>query len=150
MGSRPCPTRPGFLWTKCANIVCDAAAGGSFRTRTYAKTMSTEKSVREIVEAWNTKAKAEGRYLDRDPWSIPPAAGSLLDVPETPESRERIEWLKQQIAELQRQRQDHLEQENAAAVTAQQQGVRDQVREITDPVSPSATNDLAPLNMARS
>ena len=68
--------------------------------------MNTEKSVREIVEEWNTKAKAEGRYLDQDPWSIPPAAGSLLDIPETPESRERIEWLKQQIAELQRQRQD--------------------------------------------
>jgi hypothetical protein len=67
--------------------------------------MSTEKSVREIVEEWNTKAKAEGRYLDQDPWSIPPAPGSLLDIPDTSESRERIEWLKQQIAELRRQRQ---------------------------------------------
>ena len=68
--------------------------------------MNTEKSVQEIVDEWNTKAKAEGRYLDQDPWSIRPATGSLLDVPETPESRERIEWLKQQIAELQRLRQE--------------------------------------------
>jgi hypothetical protein len=66
-------------------------------------------TVQEIVEEWNTRAKAEGRYLDKDPWSIPPAAGSLLDIPETPESRERIAWLNQQIAELQRQQQDREE-----------------------------------------
>jgi hypothetical protein len=67
--------------------------------------MSTEKSVREIVDEWNAKAKAAGRYLDRDPGSIPPAQGSLLDVPETPETLARIAWLKQQIADLQRQQQ---------------------------------------------
>ena len=95
--------------------------------------MSTEKSVREIVEEWNTKAKAEGRYLDQDAWSIPPAAGSILDIPETPESRERIEWLTQQIAELHRQRQA---QEDAAR--------KEQVplvpREPATEEQPSATN----------
>jgi hypothetical protein len=63
--------------------------------------MNTEQSVREIVEEWNAKAKAAGRYLDRDPWSVPPAEGSLLDVPQTDESRARIAWLQQQIAALQ-------------------------------------------------
>jgi hypothetical protein len=66
--------------------------------------MSTEKSVRDIVEEWNARAKAEGCYLDQDPWSVPPAEGSLRDIPATPESRERVEKLKQQLAELQRQR----------------------------------------------
>jgi hypothetical protein len=67
--------------------------------------MNTEKSVREIVEEWNAKAKAAGKYLDRDPWAIPPAESSLLDVPETAESRARIAWLQQQIADLQQQHQ---------------------------------------------
>jgi hypothetical protein len=67
--------------------------------------MNPEKSVREVVEEWNAKAKAAGRYLDRDPWSVPPAEGSLLDVPETAESCARIAWLQQQIADLQQQQQ---------------------------------------------
>jgi hypothetical protein len=67
--------------------------------------MNTEKSVREFIEEWNAKAKAAGRYLDHDPGSVPPAEGSLLDVPETAEARARIAWLQQQIAELQQQQQ---------------------------------------------
>jgi len=73
--------------------------------------MTTERSIDELMADFNSKAKAEGRYDGRAFWEVPPRPGSLLDVPETPESRERIEWLKQQIAELQRQRQD---QEGAA------------------------------------
>ena len=45
--------------------------------------------------------------LQQDPWTLPILYDvSLLDVPETPEARERIEWLKQQIAELKRQQQE--------------------------------------------
>jgi hypothetical protein len=43
-------------------------------------------SVREIAEEWKARANAAGLYLGRDPWSAPPAEGSLLDVPETADS----------------------------------------------------------------
>jgi hypothetical protein len=65
--------------------------------------MKPEKTVRQTVDEWNAKAKAAGLYLDRDPWSIPPAEDSLLDVAETAEARARIARLRQQIADLQRQ-----------------------------------------------
>ena len=44
--------------------------------------------------------KAEGRYLDKDFWEIPRQAGSILDVPTTLESRERVARLRAQIAAL--------------------------------------------------
>src|SRR5438552_12635868 len=62
--------------------------------------MTTERTIddviheRKIMDEWNAKAKAEGRYLDTDPWEIPRQPGSILDVPETPESRERIARLR--------------------------------------------------------
>jgi hypothetical protein len=65
--------------------------------------MKPEKAVREIVDQWNAKAKAVGLYLDRDPWSIPPGQGSLLDVPQSAEGQARIARLQQQIADMQRQ-----------------------------------------------
>jgi hypothetical protein len=68
--------------------------------------MSTERSIDELLADFNNKAKAEGTYDGRAFWEVPSQPGGLLDIPETPESRERIEWLKQQIAELQRQGQD--------------------------------------------
>src|SRR5580692_8608246 len=43
------------------------------------------------MNAW---AMAEGIALDRDPWSIPPAEGSILDVPLTPEAEARIARLR--------------------------------------------------------
>jgi len=105
--------------------------------------MNTEKSVREIVEEWNAKAKAKGVLLEQDPWSVPVLYhGSILDVPVTPEAEERIRRLDALIARLER--------ENAATVAAEQQSVRDQVQESTDPVSPAATNTEAPLNTTSS
>jgi hypothetical protein len=65
--------------------------------------MTTKRSLDDLMADFNSKAKADGRYDGRVFWEVPSRPGSLLDVPETPESRERIEWLKQQIAELQRQ-----------------------------------------------
>jgi hypothetical protein len=62
--------------------------------------MTTERSTDELMADFNDKAKAQGSYDGRAFWEVPPRSGSLLDVPETPESRERIEWLKRQIAEL--------------------------------------------------
>jgi len=51
--------------------------------------MNTPRSIDDIVQEMNDLAKAEGRYLGKAFWEIPPQAGSLLDVPETAESRER-------------------------------------------------------------
>jgi hypothetical protein len=65
--------------------------------------MNPEKTVRQIIDEWNAKAKAAGQYLDRDPWSIPPAQGSLFDVPEAAAAQARVALLQQQIADLQRQ-----------------------------------------------
>ena len=62
--------------------------------------VTTERSIDGLMADFNNKAKTEGRYDGRALWEVPPRSGSLLDVPETPESQERIEWLKQQIAEL--------------------------------------------------
>jgi hypothetical protein len=81
--------------------------------------MSTEKSVRQIIEEWNARAKAAGQYLDRDPWSVPPAEGSLLDVPETAESQARIASLRQQLAALR-----HQQREQAAATEMTADGTR--------------------------
>jgi hypothetical protein len=89
--------------------------------------MSTEKSVREIVEEWNAKAKAKGVLLEHDPWSLPVLyQGSILDVPVTPEAEERIRRLDALLGRLER--------ENAAKETAEQQGGCAHVLEITDPV----------------
>jgi hypothetical protein len=43
-----------------------------------------------------------------------------------------------------------LERANLAAGTAEQQGVLDQVQEISDPVATSATNTEAPPNTTKS
>jgi len=74
--------------------------------------MNTEKSVRQFAAEWNAELEAKGMLLKQDPSSLPTLyEGSILDIPETPESRERIERLKQQIAELEREKQ---EQQRAA------------------------------------
>ena len=105
--------------------------------------MNTEKTVREIVAEWNAKAKAKGVLLEQDPWALPVLyPGSILDVPVTPEAEERIHRLDALIARLER--------ENTANVTAEPQGVRDQVQETTAPVSTSTTNTAASPNVTKS
>ena len=56
--------------------------------------MNTQRTVQEIIAEWNAKAKAEGVLLEQDPWSIPPAEGSILDVPLSPEAEARIARLR--------------------------------------------------------
>jgi len=92
--------------------------------------MSTEKSVREIVEEWNAKAKAKGMLLEHEPWSIPPVAGSILDPP-TPEGIERTAKL----------RKEKLARADAAKrAAAQVEEVQDQVSE---PVQEHCRNGAA-------
>ena len=62
--------------------------------------MTNERSIDDLMNEFNDKARAEGRYSDRAFWEVPRTPGSILDVPETPESRERIAWLRECIAKL--------------------------------------------------
>ncbi len=61
--------------------------------------MNTPKSSDDVMREMNEWAKAHGCYLEEDPWTIPRRGGSILDVPETPESRERVARLLARIAE---------------------------------------------------
>ena len=62
--------------------------------------MTNERSIDELVDEFNAQARAEGRYDGRAFWEVPPRPGSVLDVPETPESQARIASLRKRIAEL--------------------------------------------------
>jgi hypothetical protein len=56
--------------------------------------MTTPRSIDEIIQEMNDLAKAQGKYLDKTFWEIPRQPGSLLDAPETPESKDRIARLR--------------------------------------------------------
>ena len=56
--------------------------------------MNTPRTIDDVMRDMNAWAMAEGIALDRDPWSIPPAEGSILDVPLTPEAEARIARLR--------------------------------------------------------
>jgi len=56
-------------------------------------TFSVEEAV-DIMRDMNDLAKAQGRTLGKAFWEIPPQPGSILDVPETAESRERVARLR--------------------------------------------------------
>jgi hypothetical protein len=56
--------------------------------------MNTPRTIDDVMRDMNAWAMAEGIALDRDPWSIPPAEGSILDVPLTPEAEARIDRLR--------------------------------------------------------
>jgi hypothetical protein len=52
--------------------------------------MNTPRTIDEVMRDMNAWAMAEGIALDGDPWSIPPAEGSILDVSPTAETEARI------------------------------------------------------------
>jgi hypothetical protein len=52
--------------------------------------MNTPRTIDEVMRDMNAWALAEGIALDGDPWSIPPAGGSILDITPTPEAEARI------------------------------------------------------------
>jgi hypothetical protein len=56
--------------------------------------MNTPRTIDDVMRDMNAWAMAEGIALDRDPWSLPPAEGSILDVPPTPEAEARIARLR--------------------------------------------------------
>ncbi len=62
--------------------------------------MTNERSIDELVEEFNARAKAEGRYDGRAFWEVPSQSGSIVNIPETPESSGRVSRLHKRIAEL--------------------------------------------------
>jgi hypothetical protein len=52
--------------------------------------MNTPRTIDEVMRDMNAWAMAAGIALGTDPWSIPPAEGSILDVSSTPEAEARI------------------------------------------------------------
>ena len=56
--------------------------------------MNTPRTIDEIMNEMNDRAKAEGRYLGQAFWEVPPSPGSILDVPPTPEVQQRITALR--------------------------------------------------------
>ncbi len=56
--------------------------------------MNPSNSIDNIVKEMNDWAKAEGRYLGKAFWEIPAQAGSILDVPLTPEAQQRLDALR--------------------------------------------------------
>ena len=82
-----------------------------------------ERPIDDLMREFNDRAKAEGRFLDKDPWDITRTPGSILDVSETPESRRRIASLRRRIAEL--------EQEAARKREISVQALQQETREAT-------------------
>jgi hypothetical protein len=101
-------------------------------SHTYAKPMNTEKSVRQTCQEWNAKAKADGRLLEQDPWTLPDLyQGSIFDVPMTPEAEERIARL----------RKERLEHERAAKekdieLNGTQEEAKGRVEQVVAPLDP--------------
>jgi hypothetical protein len=59
-----------------------------------AKTMSTSRTIDEVMRDMNAWAMAEGIAFDGDPWSIPPVEGSILGISPTCEAEARIARLR--------------------------------------------------------
>lgn len=56
--------------------------------------MSSERSLDELIDAFNAQAEAEGRYDSRTFWEVPARPGSIGDIPETEKSKEDLAWFR--------------------------------------------------------
>jgi hypothetical protein len=56
--------------------------------------MNNSNNIDEIMDEMNDWAKAEGRYLGKAFWEIPPLAESILEVPLSPEAERRLAVLR--------------------------------------------------------
>ena len=70
--------------------------------------MNMEKSIDEIMNEMNDRAKAEGRYLGMAFWEIPRTEGSILDVPSTPEAEQRLAALRARRIERRKKKAEEL------------------------------------------
>lgn len=56
--------------------------------------MSDERTIDELIDAFNAQAQAEGRYDSRAFWEVPARIGSVRDILETDKSKEDLAWLR--------------------------------------------------------
>lgn len=56
--------------------------------------MSNERTIDELIDAFNAQAQAEGRYDSRTFWEVPARTGSIRDILETDKSKEDLAWLR--------------------------------------------------------
>ena len=66
--------------------------------------MNTPMSDDEIMNQMNDRAKAEGRYLGKAFWEIPPEVESILEAPSTPEAEQRLATLRARRRERRKKR----------------------------------------------
>lgn len=85
--------------------------------------------MQEMMDEINAWAKAKGMFDGRAPWEVPTQAGSVLISSETPEAKDRINYLDTLIEQLQgesdvvdvEQRRVHARARNAVAHAIQEQ-----------------------------
>ena len=85
--------------------------------------MNTPSSNDEIMKRINDRAKAEGRYLGKAFWEIPRAEGSILDVPSTPESEQRLAALRALLLERRKKAAEQTESVVPEPDVAGQEGI---------------------------
>ncbi|HJT32576.1 MAG TPA: hypothetical protein VJ783_11080 [Pirellulales bacterium] len=56
--------------------------------------MSNERTIDELIDAFNAQAQAEGRYDSRTFWEAPARPGSVRDIPETEKAKDDLAWFR--------------------------------------------------------
>lgn len=56
--------------------------------------MDNERTIDELIDAFNTQARAEGRYDSRTFWEVPARPGSIRDILETEKAKEDLAWFR--------------------------------------------------------
>ena len=56
--------------------------------------MNNERTIDQLVDAFNAQAQAEGRYETRTFWEVPAQSGSIRDIPETEKAKEDLAWFR--------------------------------------------------------
>jgi hypothetical protein len=87
--------------------------------------MNMEKSIDDIMNEMNDRAKAEGRYLGMAFWEIPRAQGSILDVPSTPEAEQRVAALRARRLERRKKKTEELDSVPQSTESGGANGVRE-------------------------
>jgi hypothetical protein len=88
---RKAPAHSGFRFIRSCSAALAPAATAQLESRFDA---STSNNSDEIMNEMNDRAKAEGRYLGKTFWEIPPQPGSILVVPSSPEAERRLAALR--------------------------------------------------------
>ena len=56
--------------------------------------MNNERTIDELIDAFNAHAREEGRYDSRTFWEAPARPGSIRDIPETEKAKDDLAWFR--------------------------------------------------------